>query len=527
MIRRAAREVGRIALLVAILCVAVSGLGLLLTRVLNEWWPLTIEERLPARLARGRTEAMTDFTAVFSFLGRVEVVAATAAVIVFGLWLAQRRWREPVFLAFAVAVQAGVLLSATFVVDRDPPPVRRLDDASAAASYPASAVALAAVLYTALALIVGWRMRSERGKVAAMSVCLAVPLLVAYSELYRGTAHPSDVGAAFASAYASIAIAHTGVVRRRWQGGARPDPSRIPRSGGAQHRAAIIYNPTKVPDFPGLKQRVEEFMRTNGWGTPLWLETTRDDPGISACERAVEDKVDVVFVCGGDGTVMAAVTALAGRDMPMAILPAGTGNLLARNLGLPLDDEEETLRIGLTGRDRLIDVAAVEGRKFAVMAGMGLDAAIMRDARPGLKKAMGWPAYIVSAGMHIRGEGWRVALTLDGGTTMHRRVRTVVVGNVGRLQANIPLLPEAEPDDGLLDVVLLAPKGTLDWARIIGLVLTERLTRDRRVERFRAQHVLIETLRPQPRQLDGDLIPDGTSMDIQIEKLALCVRVRP
>ncbi len=268
-------------------------------------------------------------------------------------------------------------------------------------------------------------------------------------------------------------------------------------------------------------------MVEHGWGAPLWLETTRDDPGISACERAVEDKVDVIFVCGGDGTVMAAVTALAGRDMPLAILPAGTGNLLARNLGLPLDDEEAALRIGLSGRDRLIDVAAVEGRKFAVMAGMGLDAAIMRDARPELKERMGWPAYVVSAGKHLRGKGWRVALTLDEQRPLQRRVRTVVVGNVGKLQANIPLLPEAEPDDGLLDVVVLAPRGTLDWGRVVGRVLTGRLKRDRRVERFRCRRVLIETLQPQPRQLDGDLIPDGTSMDIQVEPLALRVRVRP
>lgn len=291
-------------------------------------------------------------------------------------------------------------------------------------------------------------------------------------------------------------------------------------------RAAVVYNPLKVPDLAEMTERVEAFMSRNGWAEPLWLETTQDDPGVGMCERAVHDECDVVFVCGGDGTVMAAVTALAGCEMPLAILPAGTGNLLARNLDLPLNDEEEALRIGISGRTKEIDVAAVEDRKFAVMAGLGFDAAIMRDAPEGLKKKVGWPAYVVSAGKHLRGRGIRVTLTVDDGTPMHRRVRTVVVGNVGKLQGNIPLLPDAEPDDGYLDVVVIAPRNVIDWMRVTGRVVRRAHVPDRRMERFRAKHVLIEASRSQPRQLDGDVIEDGRTMDIRIEPKALKVRVR-
>lgn len=291
-------------------------------------------------------------------------------------------------------------------------------------------------------------------------------------------------------------------------------------------RAAIVYNPLKVPDLAGLTKRVETFMSRSGWSEPLWLETTQDDPGIGMCERAIHDECDVVFVCGGDGTVMAAVTALAGCDVPLAILPAGTGNLLARNLDLPLDDEEAALRIGISGRTMHIDVGAIEDRKFAVMAGLGFDAAIMRDAPEGLKKAVGWPAYLVSAGRHLRGRGIRVTLTIDGGEPMHRRVRTVVVGNVGRLQGNIPLLPDARPDDGHLDVVVIAPRHLVDWARVTGRVLRRAHVPDRRIERHRATHVLIRASRPQPRQLDGDVIEESTVMDIRIEPRALKVKVR-
>lgn len=292
-------------------------------------------------------------------------------------------------------------------------------------------------------------------------------------------------------------------------------------------RAAVVYNPLKVPDLAGMTRRVESFMARHDWDPPLWLETTADDPGIGMCEAAVKQECDVVFVCGGDGTVMAAVTALAGCDVPLAILPAGTGNLLARNLDLPLDDEEAALRIGTAGRTFAIDVGVVDDdRKFAVMAGLGLDAAIMRDAPEGLKKVIGWPAYIVSAGRHLRGRGIRVAITLDDGEPMHRRVRTVVVGNVGRLQAGIPLLPDAEPDDGLLDVVVIAPRNLPDWVLVSGQVLRRTHGPDRRIERFRCRHVHIEASRSQPRQLDGDVIEDGRTMDIRVQPKALKVMVK-
>jgi YegS/Rv2252/BmrU family lipid kinase len=289
-------------------------------------------------------------------------------------------------------------------------------------------------------------------------------------------------------------------------------------------RAAVVYNPVKVPDPDALRDRVCEFMAAHGWAEPVWLATTADDPGIGMCRTAVEQGCDVVFVAGGDGTVMAAVTAMAGCGTPLALLPAGTGNLLARNLDVPLD-EEECLRIGISGRTRTIDVGVVDERKFAVMAGLGFDAAMMRDAPEGLKKAVGWPAYVVSATRHLRGRGIRVSLTIDDGQPMHRRVRTVVVGNVGRLQGNIPLLPDAEPDDGILDVVVIATRNLVDWARVTGRVLRRADVPDRRIERFRATHVQIEASRAQPRQLDGDVIEEGRQMDIRIEPGALQVRV--
>jgi diacylglycerol kinase family enzyme len=150
---------------------------------------------------------------------------------------------------------------------------------------------------------------------------------------------------------------------------------------------------------------------------------------------------------------------------------------------------------------------------------------MMRDAPEGLKKKVGWPAYVVSAAKHLRGRGMRVTLTLDEGAPLHRRVRTVVVGNVGKLQGGLLLLPDAEPDDGILDVVVIATRNVLDWARVTGRVLRRAHVPDRRMERFTCQHVRIEASRPQPRQLDGDVISDGRVMDVRLEPGALLVKV--
>jgi diacylglycerol kinase (ATP) len=292
-------------------------------------------------------------------------------------------------------------------------------------------------------------------------------------------------------------------------------------------RAAVVYNPIRVSDLAALTERVETFMSQHGWRQPLWLETTAEDPGVGMCQRAVHEECDVVVVAGGDGTVMAAVTAMAGCGVPLAVLPTGTGNLLARNLDLPINDEDACLEIAVAGRQRAIDVASVDDeRKFAVMAGLGFDAAIMRDAPEGLKKKLGWPAYVVSAAKHLRGRGIRVTITIDGGQPLHRRVRTVVVGNVGKLQGSIPLLPDAKPDDGILDVVVIATRNLVDWARVTGRVVRRADVPDRRMERFTGRHLLVEASHRQPRQLDGDVIEESRSMDIRIEPGALQVMVR-
>ena len=290
-------------------------------------------------------------------------------------------------------------------------------------------------------------------------------------------------------------------------------------------RVAVVVNPSKVAADDKAREQVEKAVRDVGWDAPTWLETTKDDPGKGMAEQAVRDGHDVVLAMGGDGTVMSCITALAGSGVPIGVLPAGTGNLLARNLDLPVDDVQEAVRVALTGVDKAIDVGVCGEHKFAIMAGLGFDAAMMRDAPEKLKSKVGWPAYVVSAARHLRGRRTSVRITLDDQQPMSRKARTVVVGNVGKLQGGIPLMPDARPDDGVLDVVVIAPRNLLDWLRVAAVVIVRRHRPDFRVERFRARRVRIEAEQPMPQQLDGEVIGDHSTMDISIEPRALLVRV--
>src|SRR5687767_9661226 len=123
-------------------------------------------------------------------------------------------------------------------------------------------------------------------------------------------------------------------------------------------RSAVVVNPVKVPDLDELRRAITDALTAEGWPEPMWLETTVDDPGAGQTTRAVRDGAELVFACGGDGTVMACVTALAGSDVALAVLPAGTGNLLAANLGLA-GDLATGLEVVLQGGRRRIDVGAV------------------------------------------------------------------------------------------------------------------------------------------------------------------------
>ncbi len=288
-------------------------------------------------------------------------------------------------------------------------------------------------------------------------------------------------------------------------------------------RSAVVVNPAKVTDMAARRAQISRALADAGCPEPLWLETTREDPGCGQTRKAIAAGVDVVFAFGGDGTVMACASELADTPVALAVLPSGTGNLLATNLRLP-DDPAAGVALAVGSGRRRIDVGALESHCFTVMAGMGFDAAMMAATPDGVKRWLGWPAYVLGALRRLRDRPMHLRLRLDDGPEFSRRARAVLVANVGKLQGGVELLPDAVPDDGIFDVAVLSPRHLRDWLVLVGGVLRRR-PRPGPMETFRARRVRVSSDEPHPREVDGDVIESGTELlaEVRPAALTLCV----
>lgn len=292
---------------------------------------------------------------------------------------------------------------------------------------------------------------------------------------------------------------------------------------------AVVVHPGKVGNPARARDLVDSVAAAVGQPRPAWFETSAQDPGPGQTRRAIEEGATTVVAWGGDGTVMSVAAALVNSPVSLGILPGGTGNLLARNLGIPLD-ARAAIEVALTGRDRRIDLLDVylgrgERAISAVMTGMGWDADMM-GAPEDLKRRVGWGAYAIQGARHIRQKPMRLRLSIDGGPEEQLYGRTVLIANVGMLVAGLNLIPEAEGDDGLLDVLVIDPSSPLDWARTTAGVLRGKgADGDPSRTHLRGREVVVSTGHARARQIDGDTVDDGYGFRVSVLEKALAVRV--
>ncbi len=296
---------------------------------------------------------------------------------------------------------------------------------------------------------------------------------------------------------------------------------------------AVVLNPSNVKDVTKLESKISTVCAELGWAPPLWLHTTIEDPGGGQAKEALAAGADVVLACGGDGTVRHVAQVLAGSGTAMGLLPTGTANLLARNLAIAVNNVARATRVALSGTNRAIDVGRVlvdnggEEHVFLVMAGMGFDAAIMAGAPHDLKARLGSLAYFVSGFRALMEPRAPITVAVDDRLEPVRQVRTVVVGNCGKLLGGLVLMPRAKVDDGLLDVVTIGPRTIMGWLAVTGRVLARRRRGHRIVQHWQGRTIIVNTETPQQAQFDGDPVGEVHAMRMRVDPGALLVRVPP
>ena len=316
-----------------------------------------------------------------------------------------------------------------------------------------------------------------------------------------------------------------------------------------ERRAALVYNPTKV-DADQLRALVADHASAAGWGEPLFYETSVDDLGDGVTREALDAGASVVLVAGGDGTVRAVSQAMANSHVPLTIVPSGTGNLLARNLDLPLTDPAAMVAAAFDGEVHAIDVGYArltradgdhEEHAFVVMGGIGLDAAMIANTSGDLKKKVGWVAYVDGAARSlVKAKPFPIMYQVLGHRMHRAHVQSVLFANCGSLPAGLELIPEASITDGDLDIVIFQPKTALGWLAVWRRVawdnsVLRRFRAGRRILRLRTKDNSVRYAKgpgmelaaseAHPVQLDGDEFGEATAVSVRIEEGALRLTV--
>ena len=450
-------------------------------------------------------------------------VMTTIAVI--ALWMREHR-RAAIWTA---AIMTATWLSVTglkLAFGRSRPEFQNPIEVLESNSFPSGhATGTAAGAGIAIVLtLVFVRRRSLRR--ALIALWLTIVAVVGLDRLLLGVHNASDVAAGWAL---GAALVLAGLLAYDPAPQVTETVTTPGGKGSVRRQLAVVLNPIKVESISQFKREVIRAAAKGGWADPRWYETTVEDPGFGMAEQAALDGAELIMVCGGDGTVRAVCSELAGTGIPVGIIPAGTGNLLARNLDLPLF-LPSAVDVALHGQDRAIDLVKIsgdgieDGEHFLVMAGMGMDAKLMDGVNEKVKAKVGWVAYILSGLKSLMFPAVKLDISLDGGEPQTHRARTLVIGNVGYLQAGMPLLPDAAIDDGKIDVVLINPNRFLSWLRVVWRVLTRGKRTDHVVNRFTCRSVVVTASADTPRQVDGDSIGEGREIRAEVVHGRLLVR---
>jgi YegS/Rv2252/BmrU family lipid kinase len=285
-------------------------------------------------------------------------------------------------------------------------------------------------------------------------------------------------------------------------------------------KVAVIAHAGKSFDggLPELRRELER----QGVVDPLWIEVPKSRFAPKQVKRALDEGVDLLFAWGGDGTVQQCVDTMAGSEAALAILPAGTSNLLATNLGVP-QDIEEAVSIGLHGERRKLDVGRFDDERFAVMAGAGFDASMIQQADGALKDRLGRVAYVWTGSKSLRAKPFKAKIDVDGVRWYAGSASCILVGNVGRLFGGVEVFEDARPDDGRLELGVVNADGIADWVRTLARTAVGRAESSPLVQATSAKKIKVKLNRKVLYEVDGGDRKMVKSFTVKVQPAAITI----
>lgn len=304
--------------------------------------------------------------------------------------------------------------------------------------------------------------------------------------------------------------------------GESPAGNPRPQDGPDQMAVAVVAHARKT--LGGGLPELRQVLARQGVTEPLWYEVRKSRQAPKYARRALARGAELIFVWGGDGTVQRCIDAVAGTEAVLAILPAGTANLLATNLQIP-DDLAGAVQVGLHGQRRPLDTGSVNGEHFAVMAGAGFDARMIKDADRGMKDRMGRAAYLYTGARNLSARRVKATVEVDGERFFKGRISCVLIGNVGKILGGVRAFTGAQPDDGLLELGVVTARNPVQWARALGRVALGQAGNSPFVEVTRGKQFKIRFDRQLPYELDGGARPAVAKLRVRVRPAAIRICV--
>jgi YegS/Rv2252/BmrU family lipid kinase len=269
---------------------------------------------------------------------------------------------------------------------------------------------------------------------------------------------------------------------------------------------------------------LRELLAREGFADPVWYEVSKSRKAPRRARQAVEQGADLLLVWGGDGMVQRCADAVANSGVALGVLPAGTANLLATNLGIPMD-LEEALQVGLHGTRRALDSGTVNGEHFVVMAGSGFDARMIAESSRSLKDNLGRLAYVWTGLRALSRPPTTCRVEVDGRLYLQGKVSMLLVGNVGRLFGGVTVFEKARPDDGVLEVAVVTAAGRAQWARAVARVAAGHAEKSPYVHLTSGRRIRVDLAKAVPYELDGGERPATKKLRIKVRPSSVTVCV--